>query len=77
MVQFYQWKSSNLSRMMSIEGLKRRKKEKYLCISRIRVKNIRKEFTGAGHARDDQPMNVKTIDNEELGKCLTLFLRAQ
>jgi hypothetical protein len=35
-----------------------------LGISRIGVENIRKEFTGAGHASDDQPMNVKAIDNK-------------
>lgn len=49
----------------------------YLSISRISIKYIGKEFTGTSHARDDQPVDVKTIDNEEMGQRVLSILRMQ
>jgi hypothetical protein len=46
----------------------------YLCISRIGVKDIREEFTRTGHARDDQSVNVKTIDDKEMGEVIIFTL---
>jgi hypothetical protein len=46
----------------------------YLCVSRIGVKDIREEFTRTGHARDDQSVDVKAIDNKEMGEVIIFTL---
>lgn len=51
--------------------------EAYLCISRIGVKHIGEEFTRTGHARDDQSVNVKTVDDKEMGEIVIFALRVQ
>lgn len=51
--------------------------ETYLCISRIGVENIGEEFTRTSHARDDQSVNVKTVDDKEMGEIVIFTLRVQ
>lgn len=46
----------------------------YLCISRIGVENIGEEFTRTGHARDDQSMDIKTINDEEMREIVIFIL---
>lgn len=46
----------------------------YLCISGIGVEHIREELARTGHARDDQSVDIKTIDDEEMGQTVVLAL---
>lgn len=62
-VELDQGKSSNL---FPLAGTQSGEEAAYLGVSRISIKNIRKEFASTGHASDDQSVDIKAIDNEEL-----------
>lgn len=47
----------------------------YLCISGVGIEHVGEEFTRAGHARDDQSVDIKTIDDKEVGEVLVFALR--
>ncbi len=40
----------------------------YLRISRIRVKYIREKFAGARNSSNDQPMDIETVNDKEVGQ---------
>lgn len=46
------------------DGKEGRGMKAHLGIARICVKDIREEFTGAGHARHDQAVDVVTVDDK-------------
>jgi hypothetical protein len=44
----------------------------YLCISGIGIEHVGEKFTRAGHARNDQSMNIKAIHDKKMGE-VSLF----
>lgn len=46
----------------------------YLCVTRVGIEHIGEEFTRTGHARDDQSVDIKAIDDKEMGEALVFWL---
>lgn len=78
MVELDKRKASNLKvNKQSVGSCKYRQARAHLCIARVGIEHIGEEFTSTSHARDDQPVNVETINDKQMGKVIVFSLRVQ
>ena len=67
MIELLEWQSADLSYIRNVSYVQAFCfLSTHLCIARISIEDVGKEFTRASHASDDQTMNVEAINNKEM-----------